>query len=818
MPKREAHGNPSDLFFGRRERSKSFSTLNKAVRAATVIESLEHRTLLSATWFVATNGSDSNPGSLAAPFRTIQRAASIAGSGDVVDIFGGTYHETVNPANSGVTFQNYNNQTVTVSGADPITSWSKASGNIYQANMSWDLGEGNNQLFDNGSMVNEARWPNTSTNLTWPSLASIQSGGGGGNTVTIHDSHLSGGWQGASIHIMPGSGWYAQTGTVTASGSGWLTFNYSHDESWTEPRSGNQYYLYGKYQGLDSAGEWFRDSSGHLSLWAPNNANPASQDIEVKRRAYAFDLSGNSNTTINGINIFAATIKTDGGSSNTVINHLRATYLSQFTWQNIGYQQPDNSGIMLFGNNSVLENSTIAWSAGDGVIVRGNNVRVTQNVIHDIDYNAGDSAGVRVFGSNDTIDHNLIYNAGRCGINVQGYADQIVGNTIHDVMLQTSDGAAIYTVHSNGNGSQISYNAIYSVHERVPGSSPTYFSANGIFLDNSASNWLVQNNQIADVDGGVKMNFYSTNNRVLNNVLSGNVGSIVGNSSGSWSGSTISGNTLYSSIAMANPGARISSNNNAHGTPHINPSAVPPPDPVPTQYNGGGNGNSGGGNSGGGNSGGSNSGGSSNSGSGSSGSGKNTGGSGGTKNPGHSGGGSNSGSGGSGNSGSGNTGSDNSGSDGSGNDFVGYGGASGAFSVIGPMRPNLSQATPATQPIAPITFTSQTNATATNTAAINGTPGTVLEYDNIDFGNGVKALAIQLTAVGTKKNARVQIRLDGKNGKLISTVMPRSGKKASAIQMRRVGKITGVHNLYFVVAGKAGTVSLGGFAFTPASK
>ena len=127
---------------------------------------------------------------------------------------------------------------------------------------------------------------------------------------------------------------------------------------------------------------------------------------------------------------------------------------------------------------------------------------------------------------------------------------------------------------------------------------------------------------------------------------------------------------------------------------------------------------------------------------------------------------------------------------------------------------NSSSGTPATQFVAPITFTSQTNATTTNTTAMNGTPGTVLEYDKIDFGNGIKAIEIQLAAVGLKKSAQVQIRLDGKNGKLISTVLPKSGKKASAVQKLHVGKISGVHNLFFVVGGKAGTVSLGGFAFT----
>lgn len=45
----------------------------------------------SATWFVATNGLDSNSGSSNAPFATIMRAQSAASSGDTVYLRGGTY-------------------------------------------------------------------------------------------------------------------------------------------------------------------------------------------------------------------------------------------------------------------------------------------------------------------------------------------------------------------------------------------------------------------------------------------------------------------------------------------------------------------------------------------------------------------------------------------------------------------------------------------------------------------------------------------------------------------------------------------------------
>ena len=45
----------------------------------------------AATYYVATNGSDSNAGTLAAPFKSITKAQSVASSGDTVSIRGGTY-------------------------------------------------------------------------------------------------------------------------------------------------------------------------------------------------------------------------------------------------------------------------------------------------------------------------------------------------------------------------------------------------------------------------------------------------------------------------------------------------------------------------------------------------------------------------------------------------------------------------------------------------------------------------------------------------------------------------------------------------------
>ena len=57
-------------------------------------------------YFVAPDGNDSNPGTEALPWRTIQKAANTLVAGDTVYIKNGTYYERVLPARSG-TSNNY---------------------------------------------------------------------------------------------------------------------------------------------------------------------------------------------------------------------------------------------------------------------------------------------------------------------------------------------------------------------------------------------------------------------------------------------------------------------------------------------------------------------------------------------------------------------------------------------------------------------------------------------------------------------------------------------------------------------------------------
>ena len=75
------------------------------------------------TYYVGPNGNDANPGTEARPWRTVQKAADVAGAGDTVYIREGIYNEIVTVQNSGggvddyITFASYPRETATLDGA-----------------------------------------------------------------------------------------------------------------------------------------------------------------------------------------------------------------------------------------------------------------------------------------------------------------------------------------------------------------------------------------------------------------------------------------------------------------------------------------------------------------------------------------------------------------------------------------------------------------------------------------------------------------------------------------------------------------------------
>jgi hypothetical protein len=274
--------------------------------------------------------------------------------------------------------------------------------------MSWDLGRGYNQVFVDGHMVVEARWPNTPfSGLLTPNDALAQSSttvpntdGAADRTITLNDSALTqaaGYWNGATLVLdgdwEGGHPFGVMTWLVTGSSPGVLAGK-SDGAFDRVPAEGKpvHYHLVGIRNTLDQAGEWVRGNDGNLYLWAPSGDNPSRHQVEAKKRVTAFNLNGKSWINVQGVNLFAANITSDASSSHITIDGIHASYIFYFSLTDLkagqydegGPGDPSNThstdrGIRLDGDDMVLQNSTLAYSFGSMVSLTGQRGKIINN-------------------------------------------------------------------------------------------------------------------------------------------------------------------------------------------------------------------------------------------------------------------------------------------------------------------------------------------------------------------------------------------------------------------------------------------------------
>lgn len=514
-------------------------------------------------YYVSNSGNNNNAGDLPSPFQTIQHCADLVTAGDTCFIRKGTYRETVTPKNSGtsnapITFTSYQNEQVIITGTEKVTGWTQHSGAIYKTTLNWNLGLGRNQVFINNQMMTEARWPNTSLDVSHPTDATVESGHGEQKTIdgkiynvdTIVDADLTqlpNEIVGAKINIGLGGDLRTSTGDILESSPGkivmrshlWADNQNDSANSMYRPINPDHYFLWGKLAFLDSPSEWFYDSQSQtLYLNPPSGTDLNTTSVEVKKRDTAFNLHSKSYINLKNLSIFAATIVLNDQSNHNEFSHLNLTYISHN--QNLptgilipkDYEKnplpetrnwqlsPTDLGIVIRGDSNKLTDSTLAYSATNGIYLTGSNHSISNNIIHDINYAARDFAGIYSLGTTHTFTRNTIYNSAGTILFLFSQNSIVSYNRLYNGGLQLYDWGIIYAKYQ-ANGSQIYNNLIYSHKGRE--SLANFFPGGGIYLgsmgmgidaENPFANIQIHHNVIWDVSRGIIL-YTPINNSVI---------------------------------------------------------------------------------------------------------------------------------------------------------------------------------------------------------------------------------------------------------------------------------------------------------------
>jgi len=530
--------------------------------------------------YVDNSQASSGDGSFALPFKNIQEAVTAATSGDTIMLRAGTYREQVVVKKPGLSFLPYNNEEVFMSGTEPLLTWEPVEGSIYRTLMKWNITEGGqaNQIFIDGQMIYEARWPkmtgNDLTNMPDNAKAAeVMQNILLGNLnykdfVNNAFNETSGRWNGAQVWVnlshngFDGQGW---TGTVVKTDPAKHSITIDGRSLKIEEAPwglgpNTEFYLFspkasavystGGVAGLLGKGEWWKNGDT-LYVNMPNGQPPAdsvtkSNLVEAKKRIYSFSpdplLLTMAATRVSGLHLFATSITTDinaAGRSNAAANakdnvfeNLDVKYVTHFTDQRGDYQSQwdAKSGLIISGVRNIVRNCTIQFSSGAAISVLGNQNKIWNNVIHDVNYSVSESGAINT-GSVSAecfdleIAYNTIYNIPQQGIDcahlrnsnplVYGVA-RIHHNLIHDFMLRAYDSGAIEAGFKDFGWIRIDHNIFYNA---------THFLAIGIYAD-YGGNQFMDHNLFWNIDRPIQINGSIADgyrpNRVYNNTAFSN--------------------------------------------------------------------------------------------------------------------------------------------------------------------------------------------------------------------------------------------------------------------------------------------------------
>ena len=94
-----------------------------------------------ADFHVAPSGNDANPGTQAAPLRTIQRAADLAQPGDVITVHEGVYRQRIKPPRGGqsdqkrIVYQAAPGEKVVIKGSEVVKNWVKVQDDVWKVTL-----------------------------------------------------------------------------------------------------------------------------------------------------------------------------------------------------------------------------------------------------------------------------------------------------------------------------------------------------------------------------------------------------------------------------------------------------------------------------------------------------------------------------------------------------------------------------------------------------------------------------------------------------------------------------------------------------------
>lgn len=438
----------------------------------------------SKTYYVSVEGSDGNSGlDVSKPFRTIQKASDIMTAGDTCIIMAGTYEETVTVSSAGqegkpVTFMAHPGDRVVVAGTRKVAGkWEVYKDNIYKI----PLDEQAEQVFVDGEMVVEARWPKMKISGLWDRRcwARVDPGSRFGKIICSGLTKTAINWTGAVAVLNVAHQFRTWTRTVSSYNAAEGSFEYPKDLdigvtlAWYgesgEPWEDDFFYLMGKLEALSQPGEWFYDPNNRmLYLWAPDGQHLVKHTVEYKVRKYGFVIKNKNFVNLSGIHFFSCAIAVDE-SNNCIVNDCHFKYPSWSRFLPDTTIEDDMAYCYIRGCENTVKNSSFSWCATKGLDISGMANIVDNCVLHDLSwYGNNRDSPLRLAGTEgqpankmNIIRNCTLFNCGNLALSFSGPGVIVEKNHVYYAGLCCKDVQLVGTSGPMTYGNIIRYNWVH---------------------------------------------------------------------------------------------------------------------------------------------------------------------------------------------------------------------------------------------------------------------------------------------------------------------------------------------------------------------